>query len=61
MGIPKVGDILSFVPSAFVDAKDDKRIPYRLRGTVIHVNEEHRHFTLQANVWGHTFCESFKY
>lgn len=61
MEAPKIGTIWTFVPAAFMDNEDDKRIPYRVQGTVINVNAEHRHFTVRTTVWGHTLCESFKF
>ena len=58
---PKVGDVIPFVPAAFVGYQDADDIPKCIKGTVVHVNEAHRHYTLRATIWGHSFCESFKY
>lgn len=58
---PKIGDVIPFVPSAFVDVAETKGMPYCVKGVVVHVNGPHRHYTLRATVWGHSFCESFKF
>ena len=61
MQAPELNAVWTFIPSAFEEHKDAKKTPYRVMGRVIDVNTEHRHFTVRTTVFGHTFCESFKF
>lgn len=36
-------------------------LPRRLHGTVIHVNEDHRHYTVEARIWDYAIRESFHF
>lgn len=64
--VPQIGDVIVFRPSAFDrDPKLADRvrffIPASLRGVVIHVNAEHRHYTLEAHLRNETIRETFKF
>lgn len=60
---PQIGDRIDFIPACFVRGIDNKRfeLPQRLHGTVIHVNEEHRHYTVEARLWDYAIRESFRF
>lgn len=64
----KLGDRVTFKPSAFftpedvpAGAMDKRRMAVRLTGRVIHVNAEHRHYTVEADCYGYPIRECFKY
>lgn len=63
--MPQVGDTITFVPYAFDrNARMIPRgavAPYALRGVVIDVNAEHRHYTVEAQLYGFTIRESYKF
>lgn len=66
---PRVGDQVTFVPSAFMtpDKGVDEcirrriRMAYSLSGVVIYVNAAHRYYTVAAPCWGYRLTESFKF
>ena len=65
---PRVGDRLSFVPSAFsslpgTDYDICRRVnaAYTLSGVVIYVNAAHRYYTVEAPCFGYVLRESFKF
>lgn len=66
---PRVGDQLTFIPSAFLTPdkgtaevfRERKRMAYSLDGVVIYVNAAHRYYTVAAPCWGYRLTESFKF
>ena len=63
--MPKVGDKISFLPSAFACAQQPSKalegMPQRVRATVTYINEEHRWFCATFEVWGKPMRECFKF
>lgn len=62
----RVGDTYKFKPSAFCESEDGTlaHLPGRPRyvtGEIVFINEPHRFFTVQFNVWSYTLRESFKF
>lgn len=53
----KLGDKVSFFPTAFVHM--EASVPQMLRGRVIYVNEAHRFYVVEAECNGHNIRESF--
>lgn len=62
----KVGDAKVFVPSAFSEITRDGaqkryRVPIQIRGRIIAINWQHRHFTVEGEVNGRTIRETYKF
>ena len=64
----QVGDKVRFVPSGFSSEPTQSPLPGKkdpppreVTGTVIAVNREHRHYTVEAKVFGYTLRETFKF
>lgn len=64
----KVGDRVTFKPSAFFTPEDvpagamgERRMAVRLTGRVIHVSHEHRHYTVEGDCYGYPLRETFKF
>ena len=58
MRAPKIGDTINFWPDAFVRLAGQKNI---MRGRIVYVNRPHRYYTVEAQVFGVTLRESFKF
>ena len=58
-----VGDAVSFVPSAFTDfaPRETLRAAYTLNGRVIYVNAPHRYYVAEAELYGYTLREAYKF
>lgn len=62
----KIGQEKNFVPSAFSELTRDGeqkryRVPVQIRGRIIAINWQHRHFTVEGEVNGHIIRESYKF
>lgn len=63
--MPKIGDRVSFLPSAFMvsntPGKALQGIPQRVKATITYINEEHRYFRATFDVHGQPMHECFKF
>ena len=62
----KIGDPVTFCPSAFADAPivvgpGGRNISRQVRGRVICVNPAHRTYTVEAEINGYRLRETFKF
>lgn len=65
--MPKVGDKISFVPSAFFQQQPPhaghrlQEVPHRVKATICYVNEAHNWFRAAFEIFGQTQYECFKF
>lgn len=57
----KIGEPYTFTPDAFVGelATDGERILHQVEGRIVYIHSQHRFFTAEGQVNGHTIRESF--
>lgn len=63
--MPKVGDKISFIPSAFICGANFDKPLYGMRGkvkaTICYVNEAHNWYRAAFELFGQTMYECFKF
>lgn len=59
----KLGETVTFEPEAFTDERynSDPHTAHKLTGCVVYINEARRYYTVEAQCYGYTLRESFKF
>lgn len=59
----RVGDPVKFAPYAFAHPAQyhEQAIPYALDGAVVYVNEAHRYYVAEAELYGYRIREAYKF
>lgn len=58
---PNLGDKIRVTPSAFTDPQDKSSAQGEVTGTVVYINTAHRFFSVEFDLNGFRFRESFKF
>ncbi len=58
----KVGDEITFVPVSWVTGSmSELTLRYKVKGKVIYINNAHRFYVAEGEVYGHLIREAYKF
>lgn len=60
MKTPRIGDPVTFVPTAFAEHKAFPGAADRVQGRVVYVNEKRGYYTVEGICNGHRISESYR-
>lgn len=58
--MPEMGEKVRFRPSAFIE-RDTPKLPQAVTGTVFYINNPHRYYAVEYELYGVKLRECFKF